>query len=138
MAKVAKEVAQADFERFASAIKLNQMKREKLEADESQPIESVINLIENGYVTIGEDGLLTYLLIEKVEKDGDIILSEVPFKPRRVRVEDIERRMTGKNDMEKTRNMLSFLTGVNAGILSKVDGDDFAHIGTISTFFLPR
>lgn len=138
MAKVAKEVAQADFERFASAIKLNQMKREKLEADESQPIESVINLIENGYVTIAEDGLLTYLLIEKVEKDGDIILSEVPFKPRRVRVEDIERRMTGKNDLEKTRNMLSFLTGVNAGILSKVDGDDFAHIGTISTFFLPR
>ena len=135
MAKIDNETAVNDLNRFITALRVTDVKLEKL-AEEK---ESVIKLIESGHISVSDENSVTYQLIEKIEDDNkSTILDSVTFKPRRVRVDDIEKRMTGKNDIEKTRNMFAFLTGVNSGLFSKLDGDDFINISSIAAFFLPR
>ena len=135
MVKVDNLTAVKDFNRFVDILRVNAVKLEKL-IDEK---DAILSLIESGDITIDESGTLVYKLIEPIKNDaGDVILSTISFKSRRVRVEDIEKRMTGKNDIEKTRNMFAFLSGENTGHFSKMDGDDFVNISNVAAFFLPR
>jgi hypothetical protein len=135
MKKVDRETAEKDLNVFIEALRVNANKLSKLEDEK----ESVLQLIESGNITISESGEITYELIDPIKSESnETILSKLIFKPRRVRVDDIEKRMIGKNDIEKTRNMFAFLTAENSGYFSKMDSDDFINISSIAAFFLPR
>jgi hypothetical protein len=135
MKKVDRETAEKDLNVFIEALRVIANKLSKLEDEK----ESVLQLIESGNITISESGEITYELIDPIKSESnETILSKLIFKPRRVRVDDIEKRMIGKNDIEKTRNMFAFLTAENSGYFSKMDSDDFINISSIAAFFLPR
>ena len=132
-----KEVAREDFERFISALRIDQLKRGKLEEEE----ESIISLIENGNLIVNEDGSLIYKLMypeSTNDQDGNPLTTHIEFPIRRIRVEDLEKKMIGKNDMEKTRRIFSFITKTSSNIFSKIDSDDYKYCSDIVAFFLPR
>lgn len=130
-----RDTAREDFERFVKELKVNDIKRSHLEEEE----ENAITYIEQGYLTVSENGELTYQLMYPIEVEEGEDIEKLTFRKKRVRVEDMEKKMVGKNDMEKTRKIFAFLTnGVNSGIFSKVDADDFKAISDIAAFFLPR
>lgn len=134
MSKVDIEVAEHDFQRFVEALKINELKLKKLEEEK----DAVIELIEYGYISVDEEGKITYKLIEPVEyESGKEALSSLTFGLRRVTVGEMEKQMVGKNDIEKTRRMFGYLTKQNSALFKKM-GDDFMNISHIAAFFLPR
>ena len=134
MGKVDIEVAEQDFQRFVKALKVNELKLKKLEEEK----EAVIELIEYGYAYVDEEGKITYKLIEPVTfESGKEAISELKFDLRRITVGEMEKNMTGKNDIEKTRRMFGFLTKTNSGLFKGLK-DDFMNIANIAAFFLPR
>lgn len=129
------DTATKDFERFIEAQRVNPMKLLKLEDEK----ETFINLIENGYAIINDDGSVKYNLLYPVKSDsGEKEVESLDFSIRRIRIEDIEKRMNGKTDTENGRKLIGFLTKINAGLLSKFDADDIKYLSDISAFFLPR
>ena len=127
--------AEKELNRFMDGLKLTQMKKDDLEEE----IDSLTQYIENGTVEVKDDNSIKYNLVYPIEDDeGEVKVSSISFRCRRVRVSDIEKKMVGKNDVEKTRKMMGFLSNENSGIFSKMDGDDFKGCGDIAAFFLPR
>lgn len=128
------KTAESDMKRFFDSLKLSELKLSKLEEE----TESLLELIQLGYVKIDDDGKLTYKLQYPLKNDvGDITLSELVFVNRRITVGEMEKNLQGKNDVEKSRRMLAYLTNQNSAFFAKMD-DDFVSLGTISAFFLPR
>jgi len=129
--KVSKDVATQDFKRFTDGLKISDKKLSKLQDEKDQFIE----LIQFGNIIIKDDLSVVYKLDIPLD---DANISELIFECKRVKVSDIEKRMTGKTDMEKSRNMMSFLTGQNSSLLGEIDADDFISLSSIASFFLPR
>lgn len=129
------ETATKDCKRFIEALKINDIKLQKLEAEK----ETIIELIENGYVIINEDGSVIYNLLYPIVSDSDSVeIDHLNFSIRRVRIEDIEKKLNGKNDIENGRKLIGFLTKTNSGLISKFDADDVKYLSDIAAFFLPR
>jgi hypothetical protein len=134
MMKVANEIAVQDFERFVESLKISERKLEKLQEEKAE----LINLIMEGLIIINEDGKLIYKLQYPIcDKDNQPVLTEMKFGGRRITVGEMEKKMIGKNDVEKARKMIAYMTGTNSALLEQMD-DDFVALGTISAFFLPR
>lgn len=132
--KIDIKTAEIDMKRFFNSLNLSELKLSRLE-DET---ESLLELIQLGLVEIDEDGKLTYNLQYPFKNEaGEITLSKLVFVNRRITVGEMEKKLQGKNDVEKSRNMLAYLTTQNSAFFAKMD-DDFVSLGTISAFFLPR
>lgn len=133
--KVDRTTAENDLQRFIELLKIKDKKLEKLEEEK----EEILSGIEYGNITIDDDGVITYKLDDPVLfDDGDDALTEVTFSKRRVSVGEMEKKMIGKTDMEKSRKLIAFLVGKNSALFEKVMGDDYAAITNIAAFFLPR
>lgn len=128
------KTAEEDFKRFTNSLNLSELKLSKLEEEKS----TVLELIQLGYIEIDEDGKLTYNLQFPIKNEsGQITVGKLEFAKRRVTVREMEKKAIGKNDVEKSRRILGYLTGQNSELFSNMD-DDFVACGTISNFFLPR
>jgi len=134
MTKVAYEIAVLDFERFIESLKISELKLEKLQDEKDE----IIKLISAGFIIIDESGRLIYKLQYPISnKDGEVVLSEMKFCSRRITVGEMEKKMVGKNDIEKARKMVAYMTSTNSAFIEQMD-DDFVALGMISAFFLPR
>lgn len=131
---VDRETAERDFLTFIEALKIKPRKLEKLEEEK----EEVLKGIEYGNIKISEDGVATYVLDEPLEFDNGDKITELTFVNRRITVGEMESKMIGKNDIEKTRRMFAYLTKQNSGIYTKMQADDFMLVSQIAAFFLPR
>lgn len=128
------QTAEEDSKRFFKALNLSELKLSKLEEEK----DTLIELIQLGNVEISEDGALTYNLQYPLKgESGQVFLTKLEFAKRRITVGEMEKHLQGKNEVEKARRILGYLTKQNSQIFTKMD-DDFVSLGTISAFFLPR
>lgn len=136
MSVVAKEVALGDLERFMLAFRLDPIKKKRM--TEAGIIESCLELIEEGMLVVDADNKLQYKLLEPITgSSGNVIHEDIVFNGRRIRVEDIEKVDRRANEVEQSREMISALTGVPKGIVSKFSVDDSVYLSTIARFFMP-
>jgi hypothetical protein len=132
--KVTSEVAQEEANLFFASLNLSELKLSKMEEEK----QSLVELIQYGFVVIDEDGKLTYLMQYPLKNEsGNVVLDKLVFVNRKITVGEMEKNLTGKNDIEKARKILAYLTKTNSQFFSKMD-DDFVALGSISAFFLPR
>lgn len=130
---VDEETAAKDFERFVEFLRISPRKLEKMEEEKNE----VILGIKYGNIIVDDEGKIKYKLEDPLAFDNGDSIQEIKFMDRRVTVGEMETKMIGKNDLEKTRRMFAFITKENSGIFSKM-GDDFMLISQIAAFFLPR
>ena len=131
--KITKEVARLDVERFLNAFKIDPIKRKKL----SESIETLTELLMFGMAVITDDCHIKYILLEPIEStDGTVMLSELTFKNKRTRLDDLKGVQTG-SEIDKVKALVELMTGANKAILGKITGDDFMYINEIACFFLP-
>lgn len=133
MNKIDNESAVVEFNRFLDAQKVSKSKRAKLEEEQ----ETIISFIEEGIVVVKDNGDIVYNIVNPSE-DVDEPIESVTFAVKRYKTRDIEKAMVGRTDMHNSRLMLGMLTGVNSGVFSNMDADDFKNCTDIAGFFLPR
>jgi hypothetical protein len=136
MGKFDAQSAKVEFDRFVEAMKITPLKLSKLEEE----TDSVLACIEEGNVSVNDNGSIECKLMYPIEDDeGNVAKDIIKFKTRRIRVEDLERKMQGKTDLEKVRRMMAFLAeDTPAAMFAKLDSDDFKVCSDIAAFFLPR
>jgi hypothetical protein len=135
MKKVDIDTAKDDFDRFILALGIKPKKLDKLEEEADE----IIKGIEYGNVIIDDNGTISYILDDPIKfDDNSNALDKVTFAKRRITLGEMEKKMIGKTDLEKTRRMFAYLTSTNSGFLLKMSGDDFFAISQIAAFFLPR
>jgi len=133
--KVDRETAELDFQRFVESLNISARKLENLETEKDEFIKG----IEYGNILIAEDGSVSVKLDDPIEyEDNSEAISEIRFIKRRVTVGEMESKMIGKSDMEKTRRIFAFLAKQNSAIFKKVQADDYFLISQVAAFFLPR
>lgn len=135
MGVVEKKVAVADIEGWLEYKKIKPKKREERE----EQIELLISEVEAGNLTV-EDGFnLKYQLEFPIQdKEGNVAVSELDFKPRMnsldlspylkgVKPQDADGRLTAH---------VSALTGKGSGMIKKLDTEDKGVAEAIALFFL--
>jgi len=130
---VDEETAIKDFDRFVEFLKISPRKLEKMEEEK----EEVIRGIRHGNITVDDEGRIKCHLEDALTFEGGKTIDTISFMDRRVTVGEMESKMLGKSDLEKTRRMFAFITKENSGIFTKM-GDDFMLISQVAAFFLPR
>ena len=142
MNKVDIETAKQDFDRFVAALNINERKLNALRQDAASgknPVDELIELIQDGLVIIEDDGRLVYKLQYPIKAVGTdtVVLSECKCVNRRITVGEMEKHMVGKNDIEKSRKIIAYMCSINSALISQME-DDFVVLSVISAFFLPR
>lgn len=135
MAKIDRETAEQDFNRFAQALNISERKLNKLGEEK----EGVIELIEYGQLMVSNDGAAEFILAYPIDK-GSEKMESLTFKPRRLTVREVEKFTNNAKggDLEVARRLIGALVSENSALLGGLDSDDFTDLSKISAFFLPR
>lgn len=140
MSKIEKEFAVEEFERFATAFRLDPIKRKKLfDRTDGQPtiIDGITELIEEGMAIVDENNAIVYNLLEPTtDVKGDIHTAVCVFAPKRVSINAMQKIEEAKGDVEKMKQILSLLTGIAPAIIGKFSTADMEYVGKIATFFM--
>ena len=135
MSKIAREVAEQEFEKWLDFKKVKSTKR--LESKDQG--EQIISAIENGSIIIDEKNNLVLTLDFPVEdSSGNVTLSTLKFSPR-LRVVDLNKRLKGFKADDVDGRVLAYaaaLTGENTGIIGCLDTEDYRIVGNIVMYFL--
>jgi len=138
MAKITKELAVEEFNRFAEKLKIKARKLAKLEAEK----DLFIQLMLEGNITIDDEGIATYKLDAPIIDDNEnVVLSELKFRSRKFSVDEVNKAMGSdkKRELDKTLDVLALLTKSNAAFVKKIDSDEFTDISnSLMAFYLPR
>jgi len=133
MAKVAKEVAKAAFEKWLDFKKISAEKRESSKEFEN----TIISGICSGELILNENHTIDYKV--NLESDsGEIIVDKLTFKPR-IRVKDLNAKMQGlKADDAEGRvvGYVAAVTGQNRGVIANLYIDQYAICQSIVMYFL--
>ena len=133
MEVVPKEVAEKDIERFLTALRVDPIKRKKMK----ESIAICVEFVMYGMLVVNDNNELEYKLLESIEdKDGEVVLSEIKFKNKRVRLDSLEK---VKNATEESymRELISLMTDADKLILKKTTLEDMGYLEKIGMFFLP-
>lgn len=133
MEVVPKEVAEKDIERFLTALRVDPIKRKKMK----ESIATCVEFVMYGMLVVNDNNELEYKLLESIEdKDGEVVLSEIKFKNKRVRLDSLEK---VKNATEESymRELISLMTDADKLILKKTTLEDMGYLEKIGMFFLP-
>lgn len=140
MTKITKDVAAEDFDRFLVALRIDPIKKKKLFAESEEGknmIAAPIELIEEGMMVVLEDGSLQYKLLEPIVADsGNTIQDSLVFKPKRITIGQFEKINEIKSDIDKMKEIISHLTGVNKAFIQKLSLDDLNYITSITALFM--
>lgn len=135
MSKVDNQTATMEITRWLDFKKVGEKKRE----DNQQFIDSLIEAVENGSVTIDEKNNLVYTLPDPVLSDDDEpVLETLTFKPR-ITVKELNSKLKGVKTDDADGRILAYvsaITGENAGTISRMYSEHYAVCTSIVMFFL--
>lgn len=133
MAKISKDVATEDFEKWLDYKRISDRLREKNQDSE----ETLIGAIEDGLLTVNEDMTLTQRL--QFPTEGDSPITELKYKPR-LKMFEKENAVKGIKPTDadgRMRGYIQQLTGAPKGVIQKLEaGDDVQIAQAIAFYFL--
>ena len=134
---VSEKIATAEIEKWLDHKNVNGRKRAK--KDIKANIETLMYAICDGDLTLDEEFNLVQKLRNPVkDKDGKPVLTELSFIPRLL-LGDVEASLMNvktDNSIGMLAAYTSALTGVNSGLIRKIDTDDNKTSQAIVMFFL--
>jgi len=140
MITVTREVAEKDIEKFATAFRLDPIKRKKLFSKNEEGntiIDPAIELIEAGMVCVEEDGSITYSLLEPIVSDsGNVVLEKVSLKPKRIRLSEAQSLEKLDSDFDRMLKILNILSGTEMSIMKKMSMDDVNYLSSLTLVFM--
>ncbi len=131
---VTREVAEQDVNRWLDYRRV----REKKRKDNESGIDELIELVEEGVLSIDEDCSITFNLGQPLKNEsGSIALSELVFKPR-LKQHEVTAHLKGAGTDVDARVLayIAAATGKAKGILGKLDVSDYNIAQSIALFFL--
>lgn len=132
MSRVSREVAEADVCRWLDLKRVRNRKRE----NSKDQIENMIDAVEDGVLSIDEDGVITHQLSfpigDEVKKESisyklRVSAGEIKKRTQRVGITDWDGRVTA---------YISALTGESENAVNRLDSDDFNIANNIALFFM--
>lgn len=135
---ISEEMAIAEMNKWLDHKNVSQRKRNKKET--KQQIETLIDAICDGDLTLDEDFNLVQTLRNPVkDKEGkQIVLETLTFKPRLL-LEDVESHLMNVKSTNTIGMLAAYtaaLTGKSSSLLKKIDTDDNKTAQAIVMFFL--
>lgn len=135
MKKIGIEVAQMDFERWLAFKKIKSKKREGNREQE----ETIVDAITHGSLIVEEDCSLKYKLDFPIKNEkGEETQKEFIFKPR-IAVWELNAKLKGVKASDGDGRVVAYvsaITGVNGGIIRKLDTEDYNLCQAIVMYFL--
>lgn len=135
MEKISREVAQAEVEKWLDYKRVNSKKRETYEDN----IETLVESITNGFLTLGEDHVFQHSLKFPItNSDGETTVSTLEYKPR-IKVSEIQKYMQGIKPTDgdgRVAGLIAALTGKTKAIVKDMDTEDYTISQAIAIFFL--
>lgn len=133
---VTREIAEEDVNRWLDYRKTRQSYREK----NKDQIEQLIELVEDGLLSIDDECNMTLQLIEplKDKETGASVKNELTFKPRITQLE-VTKHLKGTSAQDIDGRVLAYIaaaTGTPKGYLNKLDVSDYNTAQSIVMFFL--
>tara|TARA_R110000796_G_scaffold166023_1_gene282899 strand:- start:193 stop:618 length:426 start_codon:yes stop_codon:yes gene_type:complete len=133
--KVSKELALEEVEKWLSFKKVDQDEIEDIDSSKN----NLANAIMRGHLILDKSHNLVHTLkFPILDEDGKPALSVLTYKPR-LMMQEIEQKTQSinmKNTFELLRAYVAALTGVNSGLIKKLDTSDHKISQTIALFFL--
>jgi len=131
MGSVSKEIAIQDITRWLDAKKVRDTKKIEFK----QHIDSLISAVEDGLISVNEDGTITQDLLWPI---GEKEISELKYKMRLnyEMVKPYLKNIQADNGSERLIAYACALTGESIGILNKLDSEDSVIMQSIAVFFL--
>lgn len=124
------DTATADITRWLDFKKVSEKKRET----KADAIDSLIDSVCEGNLTVGEDCVLKQKLIYPF--DGELKVLELTFK-NRLRVDEVKVKSNASEDaFAFITPYVSALTGLPIGVIKKMDMEDFKIAQSIANFFM--
>ena len=134
--KVTFEVASAEVNGWLDYKKVSDKKRETYK----DAIEALTDAVVTGRLVIDADtkAITQVLLFPITDTKGTVVTDKLVFKPRITQME-LKNRMTGVKPGDGDGRIMAYaaaLTDSAAGILGKLDTEDYALVQSITVFFL--
>jgi hypothetical protein len=132
MAKVSKEVAGSEIERWLDYKKSSEAQR----VSYADQIEQLSNAIESGDLVLNEDFSFTYKL--KFDTGGEEPVKELKFKPR-ISIGSLQKSLEGVKTSDADGRITAYiaaLTGQPKGVIRALDTADYSIPQAIVVFFL--
>lgn len=132
--KVAREVAQAEIEKWLDYKKIKEAKREA----EETTTETIVDAICDGTLVLNKDYTFTHKLAFPLKSDGEDTLKELTYKPR-LEVREINTKMKGIKPSDADGRIMGYiaaLTDQPRGVLTRMDTEDNRIAQAFATFFL--
>lgn len=132
MTKVTREIAQQDIDRWLDFKKVGQSKREK----KSEEIDNLVDSVADGYLVVNDDYTLKHIL--KFPLEGGIPVKELIYQTRleAVKIKSRMQNLKAGDGHGVLMGYICALTDQAAGIIGKLDTEDYNIAGCIVVFFV--
>ncbi len=130
--KVSLDVAEEEINKWLDCKRVNAKKRESYE----DYIETLINAIADGFLTLSEDNALVQKLRFPLENESP--LSELSYKPR-LKVSTIHTHLNGVKSSDADGRICAYvaaLTSKPKDVIKGLDTEDYSIAQAIAAFFL--
>lgn len=132
MGKIAKEIADAEVQKWLDFKKVKESKRELI----IEILDSLSEAIQDGFLVLNEDMTLTHTL--KFPIKGEVVTEKLTYQPR-VTVQSVNLHMKGikGNDTDsKLLATIAALTRSPKALIENLDTEDYSIAQQIGIFFL--
>ena len=134
MEKVAREVAEKEINDWLDSKKIFESDREAQKAS----VETLVDAIVNGVLTVNEDGNLVHTLLFPLGEEGKRNVTTLTYK-KRLAERDTRKHLKGVSPQDVEGRMIAYiqaLTDEAAGIIGALDTTDSRIAKSVVVFFL--
>ena len=131
-AKISKDVAKEEVDKWLDCKRVNEKKRESYEDN----IETLIDAVAAGILVLNEDNAFIHNLIFPLK--GELPIKELVYKPR-IKVSAIHTHLKGVKTSDADGRICAYvaaLTSKPRAVITDLDTEDFSIAQSIAVFFL--